>query len=360
MAINKLDLIRDLSNANGISGFEEEVVEVIKDYAEVVADINVDPMKNMFLNRKQNKNDGRPVIMIDGHSDEIGFMVQSINSKGLIKFVAIGGWSGANIPAHLVRIKNFNGEYIKGVTTTKPPHFQTAAEKNAVPNINNMLIDIGATSRDEVVDLDKFGIVVGCPIIPDVTFSYNESNKIMRGKAFDNRIGCACVVAILDELSNKNLKVNVVGTISTQEEVGLRGAKITANKVKPDIAIIFEGTPADDGFRGVYESQAALKKGPQLRHRDASMIANPKLIAFARSVADVGGIVFQDAVRAGGGTNAGSIHLANNGVPTIVIGVPSRYIHTHYGYCSYEDYENAIKWGVAIIENLSEEIIKSL
>jgi len=357
MTINKLKLIKDLTNANGVSGFEGDVVEVIKEYASPIADIKVDKMNNVFLNRKQNTGE-RPVIMIDGHSDEVGFMVQSINQKGLIKFIAMGGWVGSNIPAHLVRIRNRNGKYIKGVTTTKPPHFLSAAEKNSSPHIENMFIDIGATTREEVVDL--FEIEVGAPVVPDVDFAYIEATKIMRGKAFDDRIGCACVVSVLDELAKKTIDIDVVGTISTQEEVGLRGAKITANKVQPDLAIVFEGTPADDGFRGTFEAQSALKKGPQVRHRDASMVTHPGFLAFARSIADNNEIDYQDAVRAGGGTDAGNIHLAHNGVPTIVIGIPTRYIHTHYGYCSYEDYEAAIKWGVAIIENLNKHIIEKL
>jgi putative aminopeptidase FrvX len=357
MTVNKLELIRDLSNANGTSGFEEEVIGVIRDYAVESSDIKTDAMNNVFLNRKQNVGK-RPVIMIDGHSDEVGFMVQSINAKGLIRFITIGGWAGANVPAHLVRIRNYKGEYVKGVITSKPPHFLSAAERGAAPSIDNMFIDVGATTRAEVTD--DFGIEVGCPVVPDAEFEINETNKIMRGKAFDDRIGCACVVAVLDELKNKKIEIDVVGTISTQEEVGLRGAKVTSNKVNPDVAIVFEGTPADDSFRGTFESQSALKKGPQVRHRDGAMVTHPRFLAFCRSVAIEKGINFQDAVRAGGGTDAGAIHLANNGVPTIVIGIPTRYIHTHYGYCAYDDYEAAVKWGVAIIEKLNGQVIDNL
>jgi len=357
MAVNKLELIRDLSNANGVSGFEEEVTKVVTEYVNKSADVKIDLMNNMFLNRKQNTGN-RPVIMIDGHSDEVGFMVQSITPKGLIKFITLGGWAPANVPAHLVRVRNYSGEYIQGIITSKPPHFLSAAEKKAPPVIENMFIDVGATSYEEVTEL--FKIEVGSPIVPEATFKYNEETKIMRGKAFDDRIGCACVVSVLDELANSTIDIDVVGTISTQEEVGLRGSKVTANKVNPDIAIVFEGTPADDGFRNSYDSQAALKKGPQVRHRDGSMITNPRFLAFARSIAIEMGINFQDAVRAGGGTDGGSIHLANNGVPTIVIGIPTRYIHTHYGYCAYEDYDAAVKWGVAIIKKLNEKVINNL
>ncbi len=355
--MNKLDLIKDLTNANGISGFEHEVVEVVKNYASDELNINTDTMRNVFLSLKGNT-ENRPVVMVDAHSDEIGFMVQSIAASGLIKFIAIGGWHGANIPAHAVRIRNSRGEYIKGITTSKPPHFMSAAEKNAAPNIVNMYIDIGAVSREEVVDV--FGIEVANPVIPDVEFIYNKVNGIMRAKAFDNRIGCACEITLMNELVDENLKVDVVGAVSTQEEVGLRGASVTSSAIKPDIAIVFEGTPADDSFTDQYSCQAGLKKGPQVRHRDGSMITHPGYIAFVRGIAKEMDIPFQDAVRAGGGTDGGKIHLAHKGVPTIVIGVPSRYIHSHYGYCAYEDFENAVKWAKEIIKRLDKETIESL
>ena len=350
-------MIRDLTNANGISGFEDEVVDVVRKHASDNLDTRVDPMRNVYLSLKGN-NGKRPLVMIDAHSDEIGFMVQSITGNGLIKFIAIGGWQGSNIPAHKVRIKNSRGEYIKGITTSKPPHFMSAAEKNAAPVIENMFIDIGATSRDEVVE--TFGIEVANPVVPDVEFTINDKNGIMRAKAFDNRIGCACEVALMNQLTSEKTNVDVVGAVSTQEEVGLRGAGVTSNVIKPDLAIVFEGTPADDVYTDKYSCQAGLKKGPQVRHRDGSMITHPGFLAFARNVAKNAGIPFQDAVRTGGGTDAGKIHLAHRGVPTIVIGVPSRYIHSHYGYCAFEDYENAVKWGLEIIRNLDVDTIKSL
>ncbi|MFO7612159.1 MAG: M20/M25/M40 family metallo-hydrolase [Clostridia bacterium] len=357
MIDNNLELIRDLTNANGISGFEGEVVETAGKYISGNLEFKVDSMKNAFISLKGNTGK-RPVVMVDAHSDEIGFMVQSITANGLIKFIAIGGWHGSNVPSHAVRIRTSNGGYVKGITTSKPPHFMSEAEKKAAPDIDNLFIDVGAVSREEVVDV--FGIEVANPVIPDVSFLYNEKNGIIRAKALDNRIGCACEVALMNELSEETPGVDVTGAISTQEEVGLRGAEVTSNVIKPDIAIVFEGTPADDVYTDKYACQAGLKKGPQFRHRDGSMIIHPGFLAFARTVAAETGIPFQDAVRAGGGTDGGKIHLAHRGVPTIVIGVPVRYIHSHYGYCAYEDFENSIKLAKAIIMRLDSDVIASL
>ncbi|SKC49899.1 M42 family metallopeptidase [Maledivibacter halophilus] len=349
-----LELIRELSNASGISGFEDEVVDLIRKYVQSYVNIEEDSLRNLYLHKKNN-NKNQPIIMVDGHSDEVGFMVQSIKANGTIKFIAIGGWVAQNIPAHRVRIKNSEGKYVTGIVATKPPHFMSDDERNKALDIADMTIDIGATSRKEV--LEDFKIEVGAPIIPDVEFKYNDINNTIIGKAFDNRLGCALIIELLKELQDEKLDVNVVGTISSQEEVGTRGAVVAANTVKPDVAIVFEGTPADDTFRDEFEAQAVLKKGPQIRHRDRSMISSPRFTKFAKDIAKKSNISFQDAVRLGGGTNGGSIHLSNSGVPTIVIGVPVRYIHTHEGISAVKDFDDAKKWAVEIIKSLNKEII---
>jgi putative aminopeptidase FrvX len=182
----------------------------------------------------------------------------------------------------------------------------------------------------------------------------------MCAKAFDDRIGVAAVLAILDELKDEDLDVDIVGTLSTQEEVGLRGANVTASRVNPDVAIVFEGTPADDVYLNQFETQAGLKKGPQVRHRDASMITHPRFLSYARGIAKQEGIMFQDAVRTGGGTDAGSIHVNNVGVPSIVIGIPARYIHTHHSFCSYDDFELSVKWGCEIVRKLNQQVINNI
>jgi len=354
--IDSIKFIKELSNANGISGFEDEVVEVIKGYTK---DYNVveDSYRNLFIHRKDNSGD-KPIVMLDGHSDEVGFMVKSINGNGTIKFLPIGGWFSQNVSANKVRIKNSEGKYITGIVASKPPHFMTAKERTTIIEIEDMVIDVGASSYDEVIE--NYKIEPGNPIVPDVDFSYDEENDIMLGKAFDNRLGCGCVVETMNSLMNVSLDVEVVGAISAQEEVGTRGATITARRINPDVAIVFEGTPGDDTFRDKYDSQSAIKKGPQIRHRDSSIVANPRFIKFARDIAKKLDIPFQDAVRVGGGTDAGKISIANYGVPTIVIGIPVRYVHTHYGFSALKDYKLAIEWASEIIKHLNKEVIESL
>lgn len=350
-----LNMIRSLSNCYGAPGFEDNVLEVVNNYKGNLS-YQKDSMMNCYLNLSKRDN-SKMTIMLDAHLDEVGFMVQSINEKGLINFIPLGGWVAHNVPAHLVMIKNTEGKYIKGIVTSKPPHFMTAQEREKKVDISDLQIDVGATSRDEVIN--EFKINVAAPIVPFVEFEYNEKNGIMMGKAFDNRLGCAAVIEVLKRLENENLSINAVGALAAQEEVGTRGAQVTANTVKPNIAIVFEGSPADDVYTDKFTMQSGLNCGPQIRHRDSSYISHHRFITFAKKIANENNITCQDAVRVAGGTNAGKIHVSNEGVPTLVLGIPTRYIHTHYCYASFKDFQNTVCLAVEIIKNLNSNIINS-
>lgn len=352
--MNKLDMIRDFSNANGVSGFEDEVLSVARSYAPKSIAFREDSLRNLYMHRPENT-EGKPVLMLDAHSDEVGFMVQAIRPNGLIQFITIGGWIGCNIPAHRVRVKSANGGYVLGIVASKPPHFISAADRDKTPAVSDMTIDIGAGSYEEAYT--EFGIRIGAPIVPDVQFEYDEKHDLMIGKAFDCRLGCAAILSTLHEIEGQALDVNVVGAMSVQEEVGSRGARVTANTVKPDIAIVFEGCPADDTVQPDYLIQSGIHKGPMLRHIDTGMITNPRYQAFALSLAKKLNIPVQESVRTGGSTNGSPIHLSDEGIPVIVIGLPVRYAHTHYGISSFADFENAVKLAVQIIKTLNKEII---
>lgn len=348
-------LIESLTNAFGPSGFEEDVVSAIKGY---VDDLNmtVDKMHNVYLSLKSNTGN-RPVIMLDAHLDEVGFMVQSIQANGLIRIATLGGWVNTNIPAHTVRIKTQSGTYVKGIVASKPPHFMTDQEKAAPIELENLLIDLGVTCREDVHDL--FGVQVGDPIAPDVTFEFNDKNGILFGKAFDNRIGCASVVETMRRLNTlENLPFDVIGALASQEEVGTRGAYVTSQIVQPDYAIVFEGSPADDLYYDSYTAQCVLKNGVQIRHLDSSYVSHRGFIDFAKSIATEKGIKVQSAVRRKGGTNAGRIHMQGKAVPVLVLGVPSRYVHTHYNYSALEDVESAVSLAVEVIKSLNLDALE--
>lgn len=353
-----LNILKELSDAFGPSGFEDDVVEVIKKYCKDMI-VENDAMNNIFVKLKNNSSK-KLTVMLDAHTDEVGFMVQAINENGLLSIVKLGGWHNTTIPAHTVYIKNRDGELIRGITTSKPTHFMTAAERTSNSlEIEDIFIDVGASSKEEVTDI--FKIKVGDPVAPNVEFDFNEKTGICFGKAFDNRVGCFCIIETLKALADiAELEVNVVGAFATQEEVGIRGAQITAKVVNPDLAIVFEGSPADDLYYSKNISQGVLKKGAQIRNLDQGYIANPLFIRYAEDLAEKNSIKYQNAVRRGGSTDAAKISLGNKAVPCLVLGIPSRYVHSHYNYCAKDDIEASVALAVEVIKNLTEESINKI
>ena len=277
-------------------------------------------------------------------------MVQAIRPDGLLRILPLGGWVAHNVPAHKVWVRNRFGEYIPGLTASTPPHFMTAQQHSAPLDMDSICVDVGARSCEEAER--DFGVRIGEPIVPDAEFTYSEKTDLMTGKAFDCRLGCASILRTLDNLRDKTLNVDVTGAFAVQEEMGTRGATVTANTVKPDLAIVFEGCPADDTVAEPYMIQTAIHKGPMLRHIDARMITNPRFQRYALDLAEELGIPVQESVRTGGSTNGAPIHLSNQGVPVIVIGIPVRYIHTHYGIAAHSDGENAARLAAAILERM--------
>lgn len=357
--MNTQDLIQSIkriSDANGISGFEDEVLHVIRTEGAGLGTFEEDRIRNLYLYRHENKA-GRPIVQLNAHTDEVGFMVKAIRPDGMIEFIAIGGWIPTNVPAHMVRILNKDGVYVPAVVASKPPHFMSEAEKKAPLEITNLVLDVGASSSEEVIKEYRIGIAA--PVVPEVSCTFDEKHGLFIGKAFDCRIGCASTLATLKELQGMDLKVNLVGDFSSQEEVGTRGSIVSANTIKADLAIVFEGCPADDTVVPSYQAQTCLKKGPMLRHIDSRMITNPRFQRYALNLAQELGIPVQEAVRSAGATNGAPIHLAHDGIPAIVIGVPVRYAHTHYGISALFDVEQAVRLAKEILLRMDSKTIRS-
>lgn len=386
-----IDMIRDLSNAFGPSGFEEEVVKVIGRYLKGM-EVDNDAMNNVYAwFRKPGSTDAghgtgsrvpgdacsvdgysgdgcardarsgrKPVIMLDAHTDECGFMVQGIMDNGLLSMVMLGGMDLSSLPAHTVLVRTRSGKKVRGIITSRPVHFMTEKERNAPLDIEGIYIDVGASSREEAEE--TYGIRIGDPAVPEVAFDYDGDHGLCFGKAFDNRMGCACIIHTMRELQgmDQELAVDVVGAFAAQEEVGMRGACVTAARIQPDLAIVFEGSPADDFYYGREKAQGVMRAGVQIRCMDKSYITNPAFLAYAHELGEEKGIPCQDTVRRGGSTNAGKISLAGRAVPTLVLGIPSRYVHSHYNFCAVEDIEAAVRMAVEVIRGLDSRRIGRL
>ena len=355
---NALKMIQELSDAPGASGYEEEVIRVARRYAQPIGETSEDFLHNLYIRRKENRG-GRPVIMLDAHADEVGLIVQAIKPNGTLRFLQLGRWSRGALVSTKVLVRNANGEYIPGIIVAKPVHFMTATEKAAgEPDESAMAIDVGATSYEDAVE--HFHIRIGEPVVPAAKFEYDEKHDLIFGKAFDCRIGCAAMLEALRRLDGRELPCDVVAVLSTQEEVGRRSCPVAASRVKPDIAIVMEGCPADDTFCEPYMIQTALKKGPMFRHMDVSVICAPRYQRWALELARTKGIPVQEAVRQGGGNNAASIQTTLAGAPAIVCGVPVRYAHSANCITSYFDFEASVQMVMALLESITPEVIASI
>ena len=199
-----LQMIEELSNAYGASGFEDEVLLVGRKYGEGLARIEENSIRDLFFYRNENTGN-KPVILLDGHSDEVGFMVQAIKPNGTLQFIPLGGWVENTVPAHKVKVRNSEGKYISGIVASKPPHFMSSAEKGQNLPISAMVIDVGATSKEEVIN--DFKIRVGAPVVPDVTMEYNEKNGIVP-KTIEKKVSDIIEISMhgYDESPNKKAK----------------------------------------------------------------------------------------------------------------------------------------------------------
>ena len=288
--------------------------------------------------------------------DEVGFRVQNILPNGYLKMVPVGGWWGHTLLSQRVEVKNQEGIKMIGTIASKPPHFLSEAERNRVIGVPNMFVDIGARSRAEAED---WGIKLGDPIAPWSPWMPMHQPDWYMTKAFDNRVGMAGAIQVGQSAKPTGCQLITAGSV--QEELGLRGAKTLANVAKPDVAIVLEGPPADDTpGMPLSEAQGVLGGGVQIRLHDPSSIMNPRLAKFAIEIARREGIRHQVTVRSSGGTDAGSFTLANKGIPSVVLGTPARYIHSHNAIICASDYHAMVALSLAMVNHLDDDKVKSL
>jgi endoglucanase len=295
--------------------------------------------------------------MLAGHMDEIGFMVSSIDKDGFLRFQTLGGWWEQVMLAQRVQVITSRGP-VPGIIGSKPPHILPPEDRKKMTEKKDMFIDIGAAGRDEAV---AWGVRPGDPVVPDSPFQQMKNPDLLMAKAWDDRVGCALLVDVLRALSGMDHPNTVYGVGTVQEEVGLRGATTSANAIEPDVAFALEAGIAGD-TPGVkeHEAQGRLGKGPVLLIYDASMIPNTRLRDLAVEVADAAGIPYQFDAIPGGGTDAGRIQVQGRGVPALVIGVTTRYVHSHTGIISLKDYALALDLLVKLVMALDEKRVASL
>lgn len=339
--------LKSFTCAHGTSGFEGEVSSQLEGHLTSWGEKHQDRNGSVAFSKGLG-----PHVMIAAHMDEVGFRVQSVAKNGFIKFVPIGGWWAHTLLSQRVTILTKTGQKISGVIGSKPVHFLPVSTRDKVQKMEDLYIDIGVDSSETISEL---GIQLGDPIVPHSEFTPLSQEGRYMAKAFDNRVGCAAIAQIPELIPNGIDGVRLSLAATVQEEIGLRGAKTLANTLKPDFAIILEGSPADDtpGFNHA-DSQAILGNGVQIRLHDPSAIMSPYLTDLAIETANKAGIKHQLAVRTSGGTDAGAFSYANEGIPSIVLGVPSRYIHTHNAIIELEDHLAMLQLAIRLATSLKE------
>jgi endoglucanase len=272
--------------------------------------------------------------------DEVGFLVSYIEDSGFLRLSPLGGWDARVLPAHAVTVRSANGESVRGVIGTLPPHITPESERSKAHKLEDLFVDIGATSRG---DVEAMGVDVGSPCVPGYGFE-RPSDDLVIGKAFDDRAGCTVGVCALDALTDHNLDATLVCAFTISEELGLRGARTVANQVEPHIALALEGTTAVDvpGVSGA-RKLASMGLGPALTIADRSILASREVLGLLEQVAADELIPYQRKLPGGGGTDAGAIQTAGSGALVGVLAVPCRYIHAPVSMLRPSDLDASVK-----------------
>lgn len=353
--MDHLETLKELAEAHGVSGYEDDIVDILKKHFKNRAEVTRDRIGSIIAKKVGTAQN--PKIMFAAHMDEIGFMVQEITKEGFIKFLPIGGWWEGNLPGLRVKIKTKKGEIIPGVIGLKPIHELSPEERKKLPEIEHMYIDVGATKNFHPGE--KLGIKPGDPIIPEGKFERLQNNDLCLAKAWDDRVGCALLIDLLNNLiaTEHSNTVYLVGTV--QEEVGLRGARTSAFAINPDFGFaldvsICRDTPGNSG-----DAVEKLGTGVGLLIYDRSMIPHTRLKNFVCELAEQNNIPYH-LTSIKGGYDTGAIHLTHFGVPCLALGIPTRYVHSGASIISIEDYENILKLITLIVKNLDTETMNEI
>jgi putative aminopeptidase FrvX len=348
-----LQLFKTLTELPGAPGNEHAVRKFMREQLSKNSDEIVQDHLGSIFGVKRGDENG-PTVMVAGHMDEVGFMVTSITDNGMLRFQTLGGWWSQVLLAQRVQIITDNGPII-GVIGSIPPHLLDEAKRSKPMDIKNMLIDIGADDKANAIEL---GIKPGQQIVPLCDFTPMANEKKILAKAWDNRYGCGLAVELLEEVKDEKLPNILYSGATVQEEVGLRGAQTAANMIKPDIFFALDASPAND-MSGNKNEFGQLGKGALLRILDRSMVTHRGMREFILDTAETHNIPYQYFVSQGG-TDAGRVHVSNEGIPSGVIGICSRYIHTHASIVHVDDYAAAKELLVKLVKASDRSTVESI
>ncbi len=340
-------LLEELSNAFGPSGHEDEVRRLLaRALRDHVDNLQVDALGNLIAFKRGTGPEPRLKVMIDAHTDEVGLMITRIEKDGTLGFRVLGGIDDRLLMAKRVIVGK---ERLPGVILAPPIHLTKPEQRKQVVKREQLVIDIGATDREQAQKMVKIGEYAVFATRFDLLT--DDGWRVVKGKAFDDRAGCAAAVALAEE----SYPVDLYFSFSTQEEVGLRGARVAAYRIAPDVAFALEGTICDDAPKKKDTSPTTeMGKGPAITVMDRTFIADRRLVRLLIDTAQAEGLPYQFKQPGVGGTDAGAIHLARSGVPSVTVAVPCRYIHAPVGLMSLQDFDNLVALMKAALRALPE------
>lgn len=344
-----VDLLRKLADAPGPPGFEEPVrkimVDAMKPYA---SSIRYDGMGSILATQGT---DG-PRIMVDAHMDELGGVVRRITPGGFLTMQMLGGWLDQALVDQRWIIIGSKGP-VHAVTGIRDAHVVPAEERTRVFARDRLFLDVGAKSEAEVREM---GVEPGSPVVPDSPFTVMNGTQNYLGKGWDDRVGCAVIIETMRRLASAPHHNQIVYAITTQEEVGLRGAHTASEAVKPEIGIALEAGITGDVLNGhPEESQEKLGAGPGIFLYNSSQVPNRKLTALVKETAAAANLPLQLDLVQGYGDDSAEIQKSNGGVPTVCLLVPVRYTHAHNGIMNRRDFDQTVDLLVALLQRLDAQ-----
>jgi len=349
------NLLKEMTEADGDSGYETVIRRIMaRELRGLTDEVSFDKMGSVMGVKKGTA--ANPRVMVVGHMDEIGFMVKEVTKEGYIKVLPLGGWWGHVALGQRMKIITSNGPVL-GVVVSRPPHILEPEERKKVLEIKDMFIDVGVQEKFDVKK--SLGVRVGDPIVPVSDFTILGNKKMYMAKAFDNRMACAVVIEVLKKLQKAKHPNTILGCGSVQEEVGLRGATTLAQLADPDVAVVCDTGIALDVPPDCFKKDEKLGAGPAILIMDATMVPNIALRDLVIATAEENKIPYHLTSMERGGTDGGRVHISRVGVPSIVVGPPVRYIHSHNAVMNRTDYDNTIKLIAAVIKALDAKTVKS-
>ena len=336
------DLLAALCEVAGPSGREERVRDLVRPELAATCDrVETDPLGSLIGVRT---GAGGPRLMLAAHMDEIGLMITHIDDRGYLRFVPLGGWDARTLVAQRVTVHG--REDVPGIVGTTPVHLLDEAARQKAPKLEDLAIDTGLPA-DRIRSLVRQGDVV------TRRRTLEDLGELVTGKSLDDRVGLFVMLEALRASAAGPAEVHAAAT--AQEEVGLRGARVLATRVRPDVGLAIDTCPADDGPGTPGNGPSTrLGRGTAIRLMDASAIGSPALVDLLVRLAEEREIPYQFHVSSKGATDTGSLQLAGEGAVAGCVSIPTRYVHSSVEACHPDDIQASIDLVAALIERVHE------